>query len=45
MTDPQVAIMMLALFILVAPALRRHLLMASARPWPAAPVFLLDRPG
>jgi hypothetical protein len=39
------AALLLVLFSLVAPAIRRHLLMPPARPWPAAPVFLLERPG
>jgi hypothetical protein len=39
------AALLLALFALVAPAIRRRLVAPSAHRWPAAPVFLLDRPG
>jgi hypothetical protein len=39
------AALLFAIFILVAPAIRRRLVAPSALRWPAAPVFLLDRPG
>jgi hypothetical protein len=39
------AALLLAIFLLVAPAIRRHLVAPPTHRWPAAPVFLLDRPG
>jgi hypothetical protein len=40
-----IAALLLATFILAAPATRRRLHAPSPGHWPAAPVFLLERPG
>lgn len=40
-----IAALLLATFLLAAPAIRRRLLAPSPGHWPAAPVFLLERPG
>jgi hypothetical protein len=40
-----IAALLLASFLLAAPAIRRRLLAPSPGRWPAAPVFLLERPG
>ena len=40
-----IAALLLATFLLAAPAIRRRLLAPSSGHWPAAPVFLLERPG
>jgi hypothetical protein len=40
-----VAALLLATFLLAAPAIRRRVLAPSPGHWPAAPVFLLERPG
>jgi hypothetical protein len=40
-----IAALLLATFLLAAPAIRRRLLAPSPGHWPAAPVFLLEHPG